>query len=81
MIKIRGTGKGQLEIKRCYLRGIQWKTECPGCGEKSTWQDIDGDNLNYPEMGLWFDHNMYCCECDHEWKEKLYLHVELRTQV
>lgn len=79
-LEIKGYGKGILDIKRCWLDGIESKQTCPECGTETEWDDFDGDSYNYPEMGEWVRFDMYCGECDREWTEEIKLNVSIEVK-
>jgi len=66
MIKIKGKATGELAVKRLWLPGLQEHVKCPNCGHE-TWNDLNGDHINYPMLGKWEEHGHYCSECGHEW--------------
>ena len=77
MIDFRGNATGELNIKRCYLDGIEIKTTCPKCRHVTDWDQMDGDSYNYPKMGVWEDYRVFCFKCKHEWKERIKLNVSI----
>jgi len=74
-IEILGQPKGEIEVKRFYLSGLQMNVICPECGFEYLW----GDYLSYPDVNTSIDLGLACSECDHNWTEQiiLKLNVEL----
>ena len=57
--------KGCLEVKRCYLPGLEVTGDCPNCG-KRVYRDFESDYLSYPKVGIESKFWVHCNECDYE---------------
>ncbi len=72
-MKIKGKLKGELEIKRFYLEGLEISEKCPKCGKEI----FINDYLSYPKMNdvekIWF----YCDDCDFEFGKRIRLNISI----
>jgi len=76
-LQIIGSPTGKLDdCKRCYLPGVTIRQTCPKC-QHPVIDDLTSHGLSYPVMNAAFSYNMYCRECDHEWKVVLKLNISL----
>lgn len=73
MLKIIGQPKGEIDVKRFYLEGLEMKIICPNCNYEYDFNDY----LSYPNVNIPININCYCNECENEWKEKIILKVNL----
>lgn len=77
MIKFKGQLKGEIEMKRFDLGGLEVMIICPAC--KNSWVWGRNEYLPHPEMNKHFEIDCYCEKCLHEWQETLFLEVELKA--
>lgn len=77
MLKITGQPKGEIEVKRFYLEGIEIEVICPNCSNKKKWNDY----LSYPDINIPTNLPCYCNECEHEWGETIILKVSLEIPI
>ena len=57
-VKISGTPKGEIDIKRLYLPGVQITATCP-CGKELV-KDFEEDYLSYPDFDEPISVYLYC---------------------
>jgi hypothetical protein len=78
MAKATGEAVGELNIKRCYLKGITIEAMCPECGTKVI-RDLGDSYLSYPEAGRWDKIWMYHCsgDADEEFEHEFPVEIKL----
>lgn len=75
MLEIKGKLKGEIEVKRFYLEGVQINYTCPVCGDK----DIYNEYLSYPDINKPTTIGIWCRECGHEWDENIQINVTIQS--
>lgn len=75
-MKITGTIKGELDIKRCYLPGLKISQKCPHCSSEVKF-DGDYEYIGFPDAGVPFQLTMYCRECNHDWEETIQIIIRV----
>jgi uncharacterized Zn finger protein len=75
MLEIKGQPKGEIEVKRLYLQGVNINYICPVCGDK----DMCSEYFSYPDINKPITIKVWCRECGHEWDEKVKINLTIEA--
>jgi hypothetical protein len=54
--------KGEIEVKRFYLKGLDFAAACPDCDDECVFDDTQ--YMSYPEIGELDSLPVFCVKCD-----------------
>lgn len=59
-------GSFELDVKRFYIPGLVFKSQCPVCG-LVVHKDMEDDYVSYPKTNTPIEITAYCPECEDHW--------------
>lgn len=75
-MKIIGTPKGEINIKRFYIEGISIEGKCCHCNAYIN-QEVDGDGISYPILNKDYIYTLICDSCE----ESIWVNLEFTLAV